>query len=50
MLANPPFGVEWKQQQRYIEQEKDSGTVKDPDIVTYTTEKQVINLASTFRT
>lgn len=23
MLANPPFGVEWKQQQRYIEQEKD---------------------------
>jgi type I restriction enzyme M protein len=21
MLANPPFGVEWKQQQRYIEQE-----------------------------
>ncbi len=24
MLANPPFGVEWKQQQRYIEQEKDS--------------------------
>lgn len=24
MLANPPFGVEWKQQQRYIEQEKDT--------------------------
>ena len=24
MLANPPFGVEWKQQQRYIEQERDS--------------------------
>jgi type I restriction enzyme M protein len=23
MLANPPFGVEWKQQQRYIEQERD---------------------------
>jgi type I restriction enzyme M protein len=23
MLANPPFGVEWKQQQRYIENEKD---------------------------
>jgi type I restriction enzyme M protein len=22
MLANPPFGVEWKQQQRYIEDEK----------------------------
>jgi type I restriction enzyme M protein len=24
MLANPPFGVEWKQQQKYIDQEKDS--------------------------
>ena len=24
MLANPPFGVEWKQQQRYIEQEHDT--------------------------
>jgi len=24
MLANPPFGVEWKQQQRQIEQEKDT--------------------------
>ena len=24
MLANPPFGVEWKQHQRYIEQERDS--------------------------
>ena len=24
MLANPPFGVEWKQQQRYIENECDS--------------------------
>jgi len=24
MLANPPFGVEWKQQQKYIENEKDS--------------------------
>ncbi|NCC50339.1 MAG: SAM-dependent DNA methyltransferase [Spartobacteria bacterium] len=24
MLANPPFGVEWKQQQRYIEKEKDT--------------------------
>jgi type I restriction enzyme M protein len=24
MLANPPFGVEWKQQQRYIENEKDT--------------------------
>lgn len=24
MLANPPFGVEWKQQQRIIEQERDS--------------------------
>src|SRR5258708_2241085 len=24
MLANPPFGVEWKQQQRYIEQEAES--------------------------
>src|SRR6266496_2103365 len=24
MLANPPFGVEWKQQQRYIEQERDT--------------------------
>ena len=24
MLANPPFGVEWKQQQRFIEKEKDS--------------------------
>ena len=24
MLANPPFGVEWKQQQRFIEQEKNS--------------------------
>lgn len=23
MLANPPFGVEWKQQQRYIEDERD---------------------------
>src|ERR1700732_4079532 len=23
MLANPPFGVEWKQQQKYIEKEKD---------------------------
>jgi len=24
MLANPPFGVEWKQQQKYIKQEADS--------------------------
>ncbi|MFN3731082.1 N-6 DNA methylase [Comamonas testosteroni] len=24
MLANPPFGVEWKQQQRYIEHERDA--------------------------
>ena len=24
MLANPPFGVEWKQQQRYIERERDT--------------------------
>jgi type I restriction enzyme M protein len=24
MLANPPFGVEWKQQQRYIENERDT--------------------------
>lgn len=24
MLANPPFGVEWKQQQRFIEKERDS--------------------------
>lgn len=24
MLANPPFGVEWKQQQRYIEHERDT--------------------------
>jgi len=24
MLANPPFGVEWKQQQRFIEGERDS--------------------------
>jgi type I restriction enzyme M protein len=24
MLANPPFGVEWRQQQRYIEQERDT--------------------------
>ena len=24
MLANPPFGVEWKQQQQYIKQERDS--------------------------
>lgn len=24
MLANPPFGVEWKQQQKYIEHERDS--------------------------
>ncbi len=24
MLANPPFGVEWKQQQRYIEKEHDT--------------------------
>ncbi len=24
MLANPPFGVEWKQQQKYIEAEKDT--------------------------
>lgn len=24
MLANPPFGVEWKQQQRYIEREAES--------------------------
>lgn len=24
MLANPPFGVEWKQQQKYIEKEKDT--------------------------
>lgn len=24
MLANPPFGVEWKQQQKYIEQEADT--------------------------
>lgn len=23
MLANPPFGVEWKQQQKYIEKERD---------------------------
>src|SRR6266496_4599064 len=23
MLANPPFGVEWKQQQKYIEDERD---------------------------
>ncbi|MBN1864885.1 MAG: hypothetical protein JW808_08295 [Victivallales bacterium] len=23
-LANPPFGVEWKQQQKYIEQERDT--------------------------
>jgi type I restriction enzyme M protein len=23
MLANPPFGVEWKQQQRFIEKERD---------------------------
>ncbi|MBI3871004.1 MAG: SAM-dependent DNA methyltransferase [Verrucomicrobia bacterium] len=24
MLANPPFGVEWKQQQRYVENERDT--------------------------
>jgi type I restriction enzyme M protein len=24
MLANPPFGVEWKQQQKYIEHERDT--------------------------
>ena len=24
MLANPPFGVEWKQQQKFIERERDS--------------------------
>jgi type I restriction enzyme M protein len=24
MLANPPFGVEWKQQQRFIESERDT--------------------------
>ncbi len=24
MLANPPFGVEWKQQQRFIEKERDT--------------------------
>ena len=24
MLANPPFGVEWKQQQRYIDHERDT--------------------------
>lgn len=24
MLANPPFGVEWKQQQKYIDHEKDT--------------------------
>ncbi|TVP98119.1 MAG: SAM-dependent DNA methyltransferase [Planctomycetaceae bacterium] len=24
MLANPPFGVEWKQQQKYVENERDS--------------------------
>ena len=24
MLSNPPFGVEWKQQQRYIEHERDT--------------------------
>jgi type I restriction enzyme M protein len=24
MLANPPFGVEWKQQQKFIEKERDS--------------------------
>ena len=24
LLANPPFGVEWKQQQKYIDQEKDN--------------------------
>ncbi|MEX2583832.1 MAG: N-6 DNA methylase, partial [Gemmatimonadota bacterium] len=24
MLANPPFGVEWKQQRKYIERERDS--------------------------
>ncbi|MBX3347563.1 MAG: SAM-dependent DNA methyltransferase [Nitrospira sp.] len=24
MLANPPFGVEWKQQQKYIENERDT--------------------------
>lgn len=24
MLANPPFGVEWKQQQRYIDDERDT--------------------------
>src|SRR6266436_3229060 len=24
MLANPPFGVEWKQQQRYIDKERDT--------------------------
>jgi type I restriction enzyme M protein len=24
MLANPPFGVEWKQQQRFVEQERDT--------------------------
>jgi len=26
MLANPPFGVEWKQQQRFIEQEHERGS------------------------
>jgi len=24
MLANPPFGVEWKQQQRFVEHERDT--------------------------
>ncbi len=24
MLSNPPFGVEWKQQQKYFENEKDT--------------------------
>ncbi len=24
MLANPPFGVEWKQQERYVKQERDT--------------------------
>ena len=24
MLANPPFGVEWKQQQKYVEHEAES--------------------------
>jgi type I restriction enzyme M protein len=24
MLANPPFGVEWKQQQRFIEHKRDT--------------------------